>query len=406
MNRHRILTFVVLCMCAIFWLLRPQPVAFVSGSAIWEPTENVGQIAQNLPWVGAKGAALMDVSSYRLLAGKNLHQRLPMASTTKIMTALLAIESGRLQEIVTVSADACKVEPSSIWLVPGEKIKLDDLVYGLMLRSGNDAAQAIAEFLGGTIESFATQMNAKATELGLQDTNFVNPHGLPNPNHYTSAYDLAKIAAYALRNPKFADVVSTKRISLPWDQHDEPRVWYNKNRLLSIYPGADGVKTGWTRAAGYCLVASANRAGLRVVAVVLNSPDDFGETAQMMDYAFANFQPTTMVTKGQFLRSLMVQNGYPRYIGVMTAEGYTWPQRVGETLALDQEVILPEQLTAPVIAGQRLGTLRVLQAEQCLAEIPLVADQLSDRGWWQQSLRRAAGCFWRLIDLATWRAES
>lgn len=406
MNRHRITILAALCLCVMVWLLRPQPATFVIGSSVWEPVENVGQTAQSLPWMGAKGAALMDVSSYRLLAGKNLHQRLPMASTTKIVTALLAIESGRLREIVTVSANACNIEPSSIWLVPGEKIKLEDLVYGLMLRSGNDAAQAIAEFLGGTIEGFAKQMDAKAAELGLQDTHFVNPHGLPNPNHYTSAYDLAKIAAYALQNPKFTEVVSTKRISLQWDWHDEPRVWYNKNRLLTTYPGADGVKTGWTRAAGYCLVASANRAGLRVVAVVLNSPDDFGETARMMDYAFAKYQPATVVTKGQFLRSLTVQNGYPHYIGVMIAGGYTWPQRVGETLALDQEVILPEQLVAPVQAGQRLGTLRVLQADQCLAEIPLVADQPSDRGWWQQSLRRATGCFWRLIDLATWRTVS
>ena len=221
------------------------------------------------PQIAARGAALMDVNTGRLLLGKQENMRLPMASTTKIMTAILAIESGRLQEMVTVSDAATRVEPSSIWLVPGERISLHHLVYGLMLRSGNDAAVAIAEHLAGGVDEFAQLMNRKAQALGLRNTHFCNPHGLPHPEHYTTAYDLALLSAYALRNDLFTEVVSTARMTLPREQQTAECIWHNKNRLLQTYPGADGVKTGWTRAAGYCLVASANRAGFRRVSIVI-----------------------------------------------------------------------------------------------------------------------------------------
>jgi D-alanyl-D-alanine carboxypeptidase len=400
MNRRRALPTLLLCLLVLLWLMRPLPAVRVTGRLTLEPADNQTETVFGFPGIGAAGAAVMEVNSFRLLGGRNLHQQLPMASTTKIMTAILAIESGRLQETVVASPEACKVEPSSIWLAPGERIKLEDLVYGLMLRSGNDAAHAIAEFLGGTVEGFVQLMNEKAASLDLHDTHFANPHGLPNPDHYTSAYDLAKLAAYALQNPEFSRVVSTKKIVLPWDQHDEPRVWYNKNRLLTTYPGADGVKTGWTSAAGYCLVGSAERAGMRVVAVVLNSPDDFGETARMMDYAFANYVPANIVSKGQYLGSISVARATPRYIGAVAADSYVWPVGRQEQADLSTEVILPLQLSAPLRVGERVGTLRVLREDECLAEIPLVADQSAERNWWQRLLRQASGIFWQLINLA------
>lgn len=357
----------------------------------------VAQHAPPAPPLGARGAALMDINTFRVLVGRNLHQRLPMASTTKIMTAIIAIESGRLNDVVTVSQSAVKVEPSSIWLVPGEKITLHQLVYGLMLRSGNDAAQAIAEYLGGSLAGFARMMNQKVNSLGLKNTNFVNPHGLPHPDHYTTAYDLAKISAYALQNPVFTEIVSTRRISVPWPNHDVPRVWYNKNRMLEIYEGADGVKTGWTRAAGRCLVASASRANLRLVAVVLNSPDDWRETAALLDYGYANYRPESVIVKGQYMQSVTVQNGYPGRVGLTAAEDFTWPLGLGERLEVEQRLLTPEDVKAPIQKGDQIGCIRLMHQGNCLTEIPLLADQDSWNGWWQYMIHRTLARFYHML---------
>lgn len=400
MNRRLVPIVFTLFICGLAWLFRPPAAIVVPSTLVWQPTDAAVPTIAAPEWVGARGAALMEVGSYRLLWGKNSNQRLPMASTTKIMTAILAIESERLDEVVTVSQQACQVEPSSIWLVAGERIKLEHLVYGLMLRSGNDAALAIAEYLGGSTSGFAELMNRKALELGLENTHFVNPHGLPHPEHYTSAHDLAKLTAYALQNQIFSQVVATKRISVPSEGQAEPRIWHNKNRLLTSYLGADGVKTGWTRAAGSCLVASAERSGLRVVAVVLNSPDEFAETARLMDSAFAGYRSETLVTPGQWLQSLPVKHGHPRYIGVLAAGGYSWPVASDEPLAIDRELILPEQLEEPVAAGQRVGTLRLTRFGQCLAEVPVVADQAAYRSGWEKFLTDLAGRFWDLLAQA------
>lgn len=400
MNRRLALALLALCISVLVWTYRPEAALRLPAAEIWPPTDSAVPVTTTLDWIGARGAALMEVGSYRLLFGKNSDARLPMASTTKIMTAILAIESGRLDEVVTVSQQACQVEPSSIWLVPGERITLEHLVYGLMLRSGNDAAQAIAEHLGGSIAGFAALMNQKAMDLELQNTHFVNPHGLPHPDHYTSAYDLARLTAYALQNPEFSRVVATKRISIPGDGQAQPRVWHNKNRLLTSYVGADGVKTGWTRAAGSCLVASAERAGLRIVAVVLNSPDEFAETARLMDSAFAGYQIETLVTKGQWLGSLTVSHGYPRFVGAVAAAGYSWPVAGDEPLGVQTELVLPEQLEAPVAAGQRVGTLRLTRFGECLAEIPLVSDQESFNSRWERLLTGVATGFWELVGQA------
>lgn len=397
MSRRLVLTLLTLCICVLVWAYRPSAALPAPSAEIWAPTDAAIPVTTSGDWIGARGAALMEVGSYRLLFGKNSDARLPMASTTKIMTAILAIESGRLDEVVTVSPQACQVEPSSIWLVPGERITLEHLVYGLMLRSGNDAAQAIAEHLGGSIVGFAEMMNRKALDLELKNTNFANPHGLPHPNHYTSAYDLAKLTAYALQNPVFSRVVATKSIVVPGDGQAQPRVWYNKNRLLTSYFGADGVKTGWTRAAGSCLVASAERSGLRVVAVVLNSPDEFAETARLMDSAFAGYTIETLVTRGQWVQSLAVNHGYPQYIGAVASAGYSWPVARDESPGIQTELVMPEQVEAPVVAGQRVGTLRLVRSGQCLAEIPLVSDQASFDSGWERLLTSLATRFWEMV---------
>ncbi len=244
------------------------------------------------PSIFAKSAIVIDQETGRVLYEKNSHEKLPMASTTKIMTLLVALEKGNLKDIVTVSKRAASVGGSSIWLSPGEKIDMESLLYGLMLNSGNDAATAIAEHIGGSVENFAKIMNEKAKEIGAYDTHFVTPSGLDIgiDDHYTTAYDLALITRYAFRYPKFAEIVSTKEKTIPWEGKEWDRYLRNKNKLLWIYEGADGVKTGFTNKAGRCLVSSATREGRRFIAVVLNSPPMWEDSIKILDYAFSKYK--------------------------------------------------------------------------------------------------------------------
>ncbi|PTQ54630.1 MAG: D-alanyl-D-alanine carboxypeptidase [Hydrogenibacillus schlegelii] len=247
------------------------------------------------PTVSAASAALIDVESGRLLYEKNAHERRKIASLTKIMTAILAIELGRLDDVVTISPRAVGVEGSSIYLRQGERMTLRDLLYGLMLRSGNDAAVAIAEHIGGSVEGFVALMNEKAAWLGLQETHFENPHGLDAPEHYSSAHDLAVLSAYALKNPIFREIVSTVRWTAPLPDAEWNRLWINKNKLLRLYAGADGIKTGYTQASGRSLAASATRSGRTLAAVVLNDGDDWNDAMRLLDYGFTAFQQVELV---------------------------------------------------------------------------------------------------------------
>lgn len=255
------------------------------------------------PEVSAKAAVLLDAASGRVLYAKEPHARLPMASLTKIMTAIVALESSSdLDEVVTVSPNAEGVEGSSIYLRAGDKIPLRDLLYGLMLRSGNDAATAIAEHVGGSVEGFSFLMNEKAAWLGLSDTHFVNPHGLDAEGHYASAYDLAVLSRYAMENPTFREIVGTRvyrpRVT-PSGHGNSEAVWTNKNKLLVTYEGADGIKTAYTDRAGRGLAASAVRDGRRLIAVVLNAPDDWNDVRKLFDYGFTHFPLTPIVHKGE-----------------------------------------------------------------------------------------------------------
>ncbi len=246
--------------------------------------------ADRVPQLSAKAAVIMDGTTGEVVYGKNSHERRAQASTTKMMTALVTLEHARLTDVVTAGPDV-KVEPSIIGLDPGDKLTVEQLLYGLLLPSGNDAAVDLAGYVGGSIPKFAAMMNAKAAQLGLKDTHFVTPHGLDADGHYSSAYDLAVIARTALQNPVFQWIVGTKeyRINGPirWD-------FKNTNQLLGVYPGADGVKTGYTDNAGRCLVLSATRNGHRAIAVVLDSADTFGDAAALLDYFFANFTWETL----------------------------------------------------------------------------------------------------------------
>lgn len=243
-----------------------------------------------LPQVTATSAIVMEVSTGRVIYHRNAWLKMFPASTTKIMTLVLALEHGGLNETVTVSQNAFGVEGSSLYLEQNDKMPLGELLEGMILLSGNDAATAVAEHCGGSVQNFASQMTRRAKELGATNTNFTNPHGLPDVNHYTTAYDLATITAHGFKLPKFADIVSLQEKNYQWLHGDDKKLT-TENKMLKLYRGANGVKTGYTQAAGRCLVSSAKRGDVQLVAVVLDSLLMWHDSVALLDYGFANFNP-------------------------------------------------------------------------------------------------------------------
>lgn len=256
--------------------------------------------ALDTPEVSAQSCALIDAKSGAVLFEKNGSQQLPMASTTKIMTAKVILDNMPLEKTVTVPKEAAYVEGSSIYLQPEEKITVETLLYGLLLESGNDAAHALAVSCSGSIEEFASLMNKTASEMGLTHTSFANPHGLTADNHYTTANELAFITAEAMKNEKFKEIVSTKKLLAPSLDGKLTRLFLNHNKLLSLYNGAVGVKTGYTKAAGRCLVSAAERDGDLFIAVTLNDGNDWDDHTRMLDFAFENFDTVEIADKNTF----------------------------------------------------------------------------------------------------------
>ena len=270
----------------------------------------------------AKSAVLMEVQSGRVLFEHNKNKKLPMASCTKIMTALLAVENGDLDKQIEVPPEACGVEGSSIYLRPKEKITLKELVYGLMLQSGNDCAVAIAHEIAGNTENFATLMNKKARKLGAFNTNFVTPNGLHDENHYTTAYDLGLIACEAMKNKTFKTIVGTQSIKISNDGYEYKREIKNKNKLLKMMQGANGVKTGYTKKAGRCFVGSATRDGMSLVSVLLNCGPMFEEAQNLLEYGFEHFALRKIVPKNKIWTTFSQENKKMTYT---CNEGFSFP---------------------------------------------------------------------------------
>ena len=315
----------------------------------------------------AKAAVLIERETGLVLLRCNENQPLPMASTTKVMTALIAIERGALDDVVTVSRNAYGVPGTSIYLGLGEQITLRDLLYGLMLASGNDAAVAIAEHIGGSVNGFLKLMNQRAAELGCVHTMFLSPNGLPVKGHQTTAYELALIAREAMRHPFFRELVSTRRASIPWEGRTYDRILNNKNRLLSEYDGATGIKTGYTKAAGRCLVFGARRDGLEVIGVVLNCGDWFGEAKRLMDAGFARYYQFTAFSAGETVRVLPVKDGTQETVCVQALCDLCAPVPKGALPTLELE------LPAYVEAGAQgeIGAARLTLDGRTLASAPL-----------------------------------
>ena len=251
-------------------------------------------------YASASSAVLMEQQSGRVLYAKEAHQVRRIASITKIMTAILAIESGKLNDRVKVSENAVRAEGSSIYLKPGEKIKLEDLVYGLMLRSGNDSAVAIAEHVGGSLDGFVYLMNQKAEEIGMKNTHFANPHGLDDhEDHFSTAYDMALLTRYAMTNDTYKLIAGTKVHRAPNPTEKWDRVWKNKNRLLTeLYDYTTGGKTGYTKRAKRTLVTTATKNDLDLIAVTLNGPDDWNDHINMYEYGFKNYKLVNVLQEG------------------------------------------------------------------------------------------------------------
>ncbi|MCQ2010062.1 MAG: D-alanyl-D-alanine carboxypeptidase family protein [Sporolactobacillus sp.] len=251
------------------------------------------------PKVSAQSAVLMDQTSGRVLFKYNSNEKLPIASITKVMTAILAIESGKMNKTFTVSQEALRTEGSSIYLKAGEKMKLKDMVYGLMLRSGNDASRAIAEAVGGSESGFVLMMNEKAHVLGMTNSHFTNPNGLENPDHYSTAYDMALLMRYAMDNAQFRKVVGTRIHRVPATNKEVARAWKNKNKMLRLYKYSTGGKTGFTKKARRTLISTASKNHLNLIAVTLNDGDDWQDHQGMFEWAFARYKAIQVIKKGK-----------------------------------------------------------------------------------------------------------
>lgn len=322
--------------------------------------------------VSAKAAVLIDASDGSILYSKNAGERLPMASTTKIMTAIVAIEKGDLERTYEIPQGAVGVEGSSIYLYAGERQSLGNLVYALMLESANDAAAAIAIIVGGSVEGFAEMMNKKAHELGLNDTHFDNPHGLDSAEHYTTAYDLAKISAYALKNNTFRDIASTRRATIPLNGTEGIRLLINHNKMLRYYEGAVGVKTGFTRKSGRCLVSAAERRGLTLVAVTLNAPNDWSDHTRMLDFGFNHYVRLSLEEKGGHRMTIPVTGGDGEWVLLTNTEeiAVTLPKDHGD---ISFVVEAPRFLYAPVKIGDVVGSIVYYSDGEVIGQSPLEA---------------------------------
>lgn len=315
-------------------------------------------LVSSLPSIGvsAKSAILIEAESGEVIWSKNSDQRLPMASTTKIMTALVAIESGDVKRTVSVSPKAVGVEGSSVYLYANEKLTLEDLIYAMLLESANDAAAAIAIEVGGSIEGFAELMNRKAEELGLENTHFENPHGLDGETHYTTARELAIIAREAYSNEALKSIFSTYKKTIPLNETEGVRLLINHNKLLKSYAGATGIKTGFTKKSGRCLVSAAERDGLSLIAVTINAPDDWNDHKNMLDLGFSLIEEKTLCTAGEYTYTVAVAGGKDDHVTAKNADTVRiiLPRN---SQKIEYKIELPRFLYAPVKEGETVGRM-------------------------------------------------
>ncbi len=323
-----------------------------------------------VPSVSAKTAVVMDINTGRVLYEKDKDEKIYPASTTKIMTALIAVEQGNMDKEVKIPPEAVGVEGSSIYLAQGEKLPMRDLVYGLMLRSGNDSAVAIAEEIAGSTEEFVNMMNRRAQEIGAKNTHFMNPNGLQDENHYTTAYDMALMARQAMHNPTFREVAKAK--SYQADRGEGKfNMFYNKNKVVYQYEGGTGIKIGFTKTAGRTLVASSERDGMELICVVMNDPNWFEDSYALMDYAYSNYQQYRIAEKNTPLKEFDVTGGDKGKVFVGTREDVYCSILKGKEANVQIAYELAQKSAAPITRWQEAGLLHVsIEGTYCYS-VPL-----------------------------------
>lgn len=369
-----------------------------------EFTENcINEVAKNIsgePTINSRKAIVYDRKSKRILYGKNEKVKCAMASTTKIMTATVVLENANLSDAVTISAKAGGTGGSRLGLKKGDKITLNDLLYGLMLRSGNDAAVAIAEHVGGSVQGFSDMMNKKAQELGLTDTNFVTPHGLDNSKHYTTAYELAKLTDYALQNEKFAQIVGTKQTSITIN--GVPRTIANTNELLGVLNGVVGVKTGFTNGAGRCLVTETKRNDKDIITVVLGADtkkDRTRDSIKLIEYTFSNFKNVNVKEKAleEFekwnainSKRIVVIKGKESNVKLELnkLENEIIPMKAEQENNIKITINSITQIETPIQKGQKMGTLSIRIDDEVIENVDIVCKEKIEKKNWMDYLKQ------------------
>ena len=326
--------------------------------------------SESAPSVSAKAAALYQPDTDSFLYLKNADERLPMASTTKIMTALLSLEELDLKGNIVIDERAVGIEGSSIYLKSGEIINALDLIYAVMLQSANDAAAALAYKISGSIEAFAELMNDRAKKIGLKNTNFTNPHGLDNKDHYTTARDLALLTAEAYKNSDFKAVASTYKKEI--ESSDKTRILVNHNKLLKSYDGCIGGKTGYTKKSGRCLASAAERDKLTFICTTIDAPDDWRDHTEMLDYGYSLLEARQLAYIGEFKFTIPVINGEDTELSVLNTDETIKIFNKNDD-SIETEIRLPRYVVAPIKEGDVLGKVIFTKQGNKIAEIDLTA---------------------------------
>ncbi len=326
--------------------------------------------------LSAKSSVLYEPSTNTFLYSKNSNKKMPMASTTKIMTAIIAIERGNLESVVIPNEKSIGVEGSSIYMKPEESFNFLDLIYALMLQSANDVATALAYEISGGVSEFAELMNDTATELGLENTHFMNPHGLDEKYHYTTAHDLAVLSAYALKNHIFKEIVSCKKRVI--ESSLSSRTLVNHNKLLNMYDGAIGVKTGFTKKSGRSLVGACEKDGITLISVTINAPDDWNDHKKLFDYGYSTLSFVKIAKIGQFHYRVPIISSEEQFIDVKNEEELSLPLICGEN-NIKTQIILPRYLIAPVKKGDIVGKIIFTKDGLEIGKVNLIAQNNIDK---------------------------
>lgn len=322
--------------------------------------------------VSASAYVLMDSDSSKVLSASSPSLPLPMASTTKIMTCILALEEKDRRDVVVIPEEAVGVEGSSVYLTKGETLTLEELLYALMLESANDAAVAIAIYVSGSVEAFVERMNQKADEIGMHTTRFANPHGLPSEGHYSTALDMARLMQYAMNHAAFSEIVATRTFQIPAPKSGY-RYLSNHNKLLRLYPDCVGGKTGFTKKAGRCLVSCARRNGKTLICVTLGAPDDWQDHMALFEYGFSLYSMHEIVGAGEITRSIPIVGGCTASALVKNSDGFQSMVADGESVSVHVEV--PRFLYAKVCEGETVGQVVICIGDREVGRIPLQITQ-------------------------------